>query len=79
MDINDDSAEGPWSDEDIEGYAGFISAFMDSLEEPFTLGEFNENPLFNAITQWEPERVIACQQAFFMINATMNPEAFGLG
>jgi hypothetical protein len=59
----------PPSEEEIQAYVSFSSAFIDQAE--------SDGTLFDAITKWAPERVVAYQNAFLMFNAVTNPEAFG--
>ena len=60
--------EPPQQDE-IDAYVGFSTAFMEQADA--------EGELFEVITQWEPARIVAYQQAFFTMNVVHNPEAFG--
>ena len=61
----------PPSEEEIQAYVAFSSAFMEQAD--------SDGTLFEVITQWEPERTMAYQKAFLMFNVVTNPEAFDLG
>jgi len=60
----------PPDEEEIEAYAAFSTAVMENIELNCSL--------FDAITNWSKERMIAYQQAFVMINAAIDPDSFGI-
>lgn len=59
----------PPSEEEINALVEFSAAFIDQAD--------CDGNLFDAITNWSPERTVVYQQAFLMFNAISNPEAFG--
>jgi len=59
----------PPHEEEIEAYVAFSSAFMEQADL--------DGNLFDVITNWTPERIMAYQKAFFMLNVVTNPQYFG--
>lgn len=59
-----------YTEEEIESFVSFSSAFIEQAEIDGTL--------FEVITQWPAERTVMYQQAFLMFNAATHPEAFGI-
>jgi hypothetical protein len=69
MQYIDRSQHEPRSEQEIDAIAAFTNEFIEGLD-------LNDS-LFDAITNWSPERIIACQQAIFMLHATLDPESCG--